>query len=83
MRQLTMQQTSTSLPTPRFVRLVLQEDLLGGWELIRETGQAGGRSQVRRALFLSRAQAVDAFEAARAEHARRGFEVRGPHPDAA
>ena len=74
-----MQQTSPGLPAPRILRLVLQEDLLGAWELIRETGQSGGRSQLRRELFMSRAQA---FEAARAAHARRGYEALAPQSDA-
>ena len=77
-----MRQTSPGLPAPRFLRLVLQEDLLGGWELIRETGQPGGRSQLRRELFMSRAQAFEAFEAARAAHARRGYEAQAPQSDA-
>ncbi len=81
--RITLQQASPGLPAPRLVRLALQEDLLGGWELIRETRQPGGRSQVRRALFMSRAQAVEAFETARAAHVGRGFQVCDPPPDAA
>ena len=78
-----MQQTTPGLPAPRFLRLVLEQDLLGGWELIRETGQVGGKTQLRRELFTDRAQAFNAFESARAIHAKRGFEPRGGAPASA
>ena len=34
---------------------MLQPDLLGGWELVRESGQIGGRSTMRREVFLDQA----------------------------
>ncbi len=75
---ITLQQTSASLPAPRFLRLVLQQDLLGGWELIRESGQLGGRSQVRREQFASHAQAIEVIEAVRVSHLRRGYAECAP-----
>lgn len=71
--RLYMQQSATGLPAPRFIRLVLEQDLLGGWELIREAGQLGGKTQLKRELFTDRAQAIDAFEKLRTVHAKRGF----------
>ena len=42
--RLLMQQRPDGREAPRFVQLPLQPDLLGGWTLLRETGQIGGRS---------------------------------------
>lgn len=68
-----LQQSGTGLPAPRFVRLMLEQDLFGAWELIRESGQLGGRSQIRREQFSDRASAIEAFEKTRAQHLKRGF----------
>ncbi len=78
-----LQQIAPGLPAPRFVRLALREDLFGGWELIRESGQLGGKSQVRRELFLSQAEAREALETACAALARRGFVAQTPQLAAA
>lgn len=74
MRLLLQQQPDGSDPT-RFVQLMLQPDLLGGWTLIRETGQIGGRSTVRRQQFLNQAEAVAALEQARDQQLKRGFRL--------
>ena len=71
--RLYMLQPDAGLPAPRFLRLVLEQDLLGGWELIREAGHIGGKTQLKRELFTDRTQAIDAFEKLRAVHAKRGF----------
>ena len=42
--RLLLQQRPDGREAPRFVQLQLQPDLLGGWTLLRETGQIGGRS---------------------------------------
>src|SRR3546814_5512817 len=47
---------------PRFVQLMLQPDLFGGWSLVRETGQMGGRSTVRREQFPDHPSALAALE---------------------
>lgn len=60
---------------PRFVQLMLQPDLLGGWTLLRETGVIGGRSQVRREQFLDQASALKAIETARDQQLKRGFQL--------
>ncbi len=70
-----LQQRPTAGESPRFVQLTLQPDLFGGWELLRETGQLGGRSQLRRDQYLLQQEATDAFEKARDGHLKRGFQV--------
>lgn len=60
---------------PKYLRLTLQRDLLGSWELLRETGHIGGRSQLRRELFPDVQQATAALEKARDLQVKRGFQV--------
>ena len=73
--RLLLQQRPGGTDAPRFVQLMLQPDLLGGWTLVRETGQIGGRSTVRREQFLDQASAVAALEQARDQQLKRGFQV--------
>ncbi len=74
-----LQQPPSGNENPRYVQLTLQPDLLGGWELLRESGQAGGRIQLRRELYLQRNEATDAFEKARDQQLKRGFQVMFTH----
>ena len=60
--RLLLQQPAEGREAPRFVQLMLQPDLLGGWTLVRESGQIGGRSQVRREQFLDQTSAVGALD---------------------
>ena len=73
--RLFLQQRPDGHDAPRFVQLMLQPDLLGGWELVRETGQIGGRSTVRREQFLDQASAVTALERSRDQQLKRGFQL--------
>ena len=73
--RLLLQQRPDGREAPRFVQLQLQPDLLGGWELLRETGQTGGRAQLRRELYLQQDEARHAFEKARDAQLKRGFQV--------
>ena len=59
----------------RYLQLTLQPDLFGGWELLRASGQVGGKSQLRREQYLLQAEAVAAFEKARDGQLKRGFQV--------
>ncbi len=68
-----LQQPSDTHDAPRFVQLVLQPDLLGGWTLLRESGEVGGRSTLRRTQFADQASALDALRAARQAQLKRGF----------
>ena len=60
---------------PRYVQIVLEQDLLGGWTLYRETGQQGGKATLKREQFLERDEAIAAFEKARDAQLKRGFRV--------
>jgi len=73
--RLLLQQRPDGNDAPRFVQLMLQKDLLGGWTLVRETGQIGGRSTVRRQQYLDQAEAFAALEHARDQQLKRGFQL--------
>ena len=70
-----MQQPPQGQESPRYVSISLQQDLLGGWTLLRESGLIGGKSQLKREQFLETESAIDAFENARAAHTNKGFQV--------
>lgn len=70
-----LQQKPTAGEQPRFFQLILQQDLLGGWTLTRESGQVGGKSQLKREVYLEQGQAVVAFETARDAQIKRGFQI--------
>ena len=70
-----MQQPPHGQEQPRFVSISLQQDLLGGWTLLRESGLTGGKSQLRREQYLETETAIEAFEKARAAHFKKGFQV--------
>ncbi|MEP9510825.1 WGR domain-containing protein [Xanthomonas euvesicatoria] len=59
----------------RYVQLTLQPDLFGGWELLRETGEIGGRTQLRRDQYLQQNEADRAFDKARDTQLKRGFQL--------
>ncbi len=73
--RLFLQQRPVAGESPRYVQLILQPDLFGGWELLRETGQIGGRSQLKREQYLLQDEATAAFEKSRDNHVKRGFLV--------
>jgi len=73
--RLLLQQRPDGHEAPRFVQLMLEPDLLGGWNLVRETGQIGGRSQLKREQYLDQAAAVAALEKARDLQLKRGFQL--------
>ncbi len=78
-----LQHPDAGAQAPRFLRLSLQPDLFGGWELLRESGQIGGRSQLRREQYLLQAEATAAFEKARDSQLKRGYRtmfVSGAEP---
>ena len=73
--RLLLQQRPEGREAPRFVQLQLQPDLLGGWTLLRETGQIGGRSTLRKELYSDQASALAALESARDQQLKRGFQL--------
>jgi len=60
---------------PRYVHLMLQQDLLGGWLLTREWGVQGGRPSVKREVYLEREAAEGALVAVRDAQVKRGYQV--------
>ena len=67
-------QTQPSPEQPlRFYQLQLQQDLLGGWSLVRESGIQGGRGQVTKEFFNNRDDAVLKLIHRRDSQLRRGF----------
>ena len=73
--RLLLQQRPDGREAPRFVQLMLEPDLLGGWALVREAGQIGGRSTLRREQYLDQASAMSALEHARDAQLRKGFQL--------
>lgn len=69
-------QTSLTQDQPlRFCHLMLQEDLLDGWTLIRESGLQGKAGRVKQAHFPDWDKAEHALIAARDDQIRKGFRV--------
>ena len=60
---------------PRFYHLFLQEDLLSGWMLIKETGQQGRSGKVTKLHFDDHEQAMEALIKARDVQIQRGYRV--------
>ena len=70
-----LQQKPAANEAPRYFQLILQQDLLGGWTLTRESGQIGGKSQLKREVYLEQDEAIAAFEKARDLQLKRGFQI--------
>lgn len=60
---------------PRYYHLFLQEDLLGGWSLVKEWGFQGASGRVQREHFDSRDDALEALIASRDLQIQRGYRV--------
>jgi hypothetical protein len=60
---------------PRYVQITLEQDLLGGWTLYRESGTQGGKATLKRDIYLERDAALAAFEKARDAQIKKGFKV--------
>jgi predicted DNA-binding WGR domain protein len=70
-----MQSPAGPAEAPRYCQLLLQQDLFGGWVLLRESGQAGNRTTLKREQFLNLKEAQAAFERARDQQLKKGFRV--------
>jgi predicted DNA-binding WGR domain protein len=83
--RLYLQTMPASAEAPRYVQIVLEQDLLGGWTLYRESGTQGGKATLKREQFLERDEAFAAFEKARDTQLKRGYRLMfsqgldGPH----
>ena len=61
--------------SPRYYHLHLQEDLLEGWTLVRESGRQGASGRVTRNHYPDRESAEPALIKARDEQLKRGYRV--------
>lgn len=73
--RLFLQQRPVAGEPPKYYQISLEQDLLGGWVLLREWGQPGQRASAKREVFLDRKDAVTALEKARDSQVKRGFQV--------
>lgn len=60
---------------PRYYHLFLQEDLINGWTLVKESGQQGVSGKVTRLHFNDHDQAMDALIKARDAQIKRGYRI--------
>lgn len=60
---------------PRFYHLALQQDLLGGWNLVREWGRQGAAGRIKKDHFPDRETAEAALTSVRDTQVRRGYKV--------
>jgi len=71
-----MQQLPTEAGrAPRFLHLLIQEDLLDGWNLIKESGQQGASGRLTRTHFDDMASATEALLVERDKQLKRGYRV--------
>lgn len=70
-----MQTVAEANKFPRFYQLMLQEDLINGWTLVREWGQQGSAGRVKKDHFLSREDAQRALLKVRDAQIQRGYRV--------
>ncbi|HHM05239.1 MAG TPA: hypothetical protein ENJ19_05795 [Gammaproteobacteria bacterium] len=79
-----MQRPAADRRSSRYFQLLLQEDLLGGWTVISESGSDGGGRRVNQTHYALREDAESAMAAARDDYLRRGYRVvfvEGARPD--
>ena len=60
---------------PRFLHLLIQEDLLEGWSLVREMGYQGKSCRIRRNHFTDYPDAIKAMLKERDTQIKRGYQV--------
>jgi len=70
-----MQSSDYAESVPKYVQLVLQQDLLGGWTLISESGRQSGRGRIKNQHFETHEQAMDALLDLRDKNLAKGFQV--------
>lgn len=60
---------------PRYYQLLILEDMLEGWTLIREWGQQGSAGRVKRNHFATRDEAEQAMIRIRDAQLDRGYRI--------
>jgi len=59
----------------RYYQLLLQQDLIDGWTLVREWGKQGSSGRVKRDHYPCRNDALKAMERVRDAQLSRGFQI--------
>jgi predicted DNA-binding WGR domain protein len=70
-----MQTPPTADGQPRFYQLFLQEDLINGWTLVKESGRQGGAGRVTKKHFEDHDAALAELIKARDAQIKRGYHV--------
>ncbi len=70
-----MQATEEDNKAPRYCQFLLEQELFGGWALVKEWGRQGIRRQVKKDLFETLDAAQMALFAGRDAQIRNGFKV--------
>lgn len=60
---------------PRYFHLFLQEDLIDGWTLVKESGIQGSTGKVTKKHFNDRQEALEALIKSRDSQIKRGYHV--------
>ncbi|MFO7593460.1 MAG: WGR domain-containing protein [Pseudomonadota bacterium] len=60
---------------PRYYQLILQEDLLGGWSLVKQWGFQGASGTMQKEHYNTHEEAVDALTRTRDAQLKRGYRV--------
>lgn len=70
-----LQTPPTGERAPRYYHLHVQEDLLAGWTLVKETGYQGAPGKVSKEYFEHLEDAVQALVKARDRQLQRGYRI--------
>lgn len=70
-----MQKAAEENKAPRFYHLIIQQDLLGGWTLIKESGTQGSKGRIKLEHFASRDEAEQAMTTSRDAQVHLGYHV--------
>ncbi len=70
-----LQKSAETNETPRFCHIVLQEDLISGWTVTRESGIQGTAGRVARQYFASLELAQEAVTRMRDQQVKQGYRV--------
>ena len=70
-----MQKSAEQNAAPRFYHILIQQDLLSGWTLVREWGNQGSAGRVKKQHFTNRDEAERALLESRDDQLDRGYKV--------
>ena len=70
-----LQKAAEGDKSPKFYQLILQQDLLEGWIVVKEWGNQGSGGRVKREHYETREQAEQALMETRDAQVGRGYHV--------